>query len=187
MTRFIPGSIMATIVAAGACLPDPVHDRAVERLGGESSAGTSRFHRAGQPCATCHNAKDGPAQSDYSAAGTIFASPSSLVGVDGVTVELVDSAGTSPIPVVTNCVGNFWFLRSQWNPVLPITSVRLRANGVIREMKSLIGGTPSCADCHEAKTTPQDPLSKLGPIIMFDGAPPQGPAPICPVDPVLHP
>ena len=187
MKFFIRSSMMATIIAAGACLPDPVHDRAVDRLGEESSAGASEFHRAGQPCATCHNAKDGPAKSDFSVAGTVFATRASRVGLDGVTVGLTDSAGTSPVPVATNCVGNFWFPRSRWNPVLPIVSVRVSKNGVTREMKSLIGGTASCADCHEARATPGDPLTKVGPVIVFDEATPASAAPGCPVDPVLRP
>jgi hypothetical protein len=180
--RLIP----CLILGIGACAPDPVHERAVERLGEEHAGGPSAFHRAGQPCATCHNAKDGPASSDFSVAGTIFDRRSALVGVDGATVEFVDSAGTSPVPVGTNCTGNFWIPRSLWNPVLPIVTVRVSKNGVRREMKSLIGGTASCADCHQA-TIPLDPLTKIGPIFLFDeGGPPAAPTPSCPVDPVLR-
>jgi len=187
MTLLTRTLMIAAIIAAGACLPDPVHEHAVARLGDETPAGPSEFHRAGQPCATCHNAKDGPARSDFSAGGTIFATRSPLIGVEGVVVELTDSAGTSPVPVATNCAGNFWFLRSRWNPVLPIVSVRTTKNGVTREMKTLVGGAASCADCHEARATPNDPLSKLGPVVMFEDAAPASATPACPVDPVLRP
>jgi hypothetical protein len=186
MTRRHRYLVVATMAIASACAPDPVHDRAVERLGDETAAGPSEFHRAGQPCATCHNAKNGPAQSDFSVAGTIFAKRSSLVGLDGATVELVDSAGTSPVPVGTNCSGNFWIPRSRWNPVLPIVSVRVSKNSITREMKSPIGGTGSCSDCHASQLAP-DPLTKLGAVFVFDeGGPPPLPAASCPVDPVLR-
>lgn len=187
MRRLLRYVVLATVAGAGACGPDPVHERAVERLGDESAAGPSEFHRAGQPCATCHNAKNGPAQSDFSVAGTVFDRRSALVGLDGASVTFVDSAGTSPVPVGTNCVGNFWIPRSRWNPVLPIVSVRVSKNGVTREMKSVIGGAASCADCHQAKSTPDDPLTKLGAVFLYDeGGPAPVPAPACPVDPVLH-
>jgi hypothetical protein len=176
--------VIIVMAGAAACRPDPVHDRAVERLGEESPAGPSEFHRAGQPCVTCHNAKDGPAQSDFSVAGTIFDRRSSLVGLDGASVVFVDSAGTSPVPVGTNCTGNFWIPRAHWNPVLPIVSVRVSKNGVTREMKSPIGGAASCADCHAALP---DPLTKIGAVFLFDeGGPPPVPAPSCPVDPVVR-
>ena len=178
---------MAMMVTAGACGPDPVHEHAVAALGAESAAGPSAFHRAGQPCATCHNAKEGPAHSDFSVAGTVFDKPSSLVGVDGASVVLVDSAGTSPGPLGTNCVGNFWVARSRWNPVLPIVSVIVSKNGVKREMTSLIGGAASCADCHRPSLAPVDALTKLGPIFVFDeGAALPVPVAACPVDPVLR-
>lgn len=187
MMRLLRYASMAVLISAGACAPDPVHERAVERLGEESAAGPSEFHRAGQPCATCHNAKNGPAQSDFSVAGTVFERRSSLVGLDGAGVVLVDSAGTSPVPVGTNCVGNFWVPRSLWNPVLPIVSVRVTKNGVTREMKGPIGGAASCADCHQTRTSPEDRLTKMGAIFVFDeGNPAPAPAPACPVDPVLR-
>jgi hypothetical protein len=173
--------VVIAMFAGGACAPDPVHERAVEQLGTESAAGPSELHRAGQPCATCHNAK-GPAQSDFSVGGTVFDRRSSLVGLDGASVELIDSAGTSPVPVGTNCVGNFWIPRSRWNPVLPIVSVRVSKGGFTREMKSLIGGTASCADCHQARVA--DPLTKIGAVFLFEENAPPVPAPACPVDPV---
>lgn len=171
----------------GACGPDPVHDDAVARLGEESAAGAGELHRAGQPCATCHNAKNGPASSDFSVAGTVFDKADALVGVDGAKVEIVDSAGTSPPPIGTNCVGNFWIQRARWNPVLPIVSVRVSKNGVTREMKSPIGGAASCADCHSARLSAEEALRKAGPVFVFDeGAAAPAPSPNCPVDPTLR-
>lgn len=171
----------------GACAIDPVHDRAVERLGDESARGADEFHRAGQPCATCHNAKNGPAHSDFSAAGTVVAARTSLVGIGGVRVELVDSAGTSPPPVTTNCVGNFWIPRQSWDPILPIVSVRLTKGPSTRPMKTPIGGAASCADCHQPSLVAEDPLSKVSAVYLDDklaaGLDPADPA--CPVNPAL--
>ena len=175
-------SVAAFVITA--CLSDPVHDRAVESLGGETGDADG-FHRAGQPCATCHNAKSGPATSDFSVAGTVFATKTALVGVDGVRVELIDAAGTSPPPVTTNCAGNFWVARSTWDPVLPIASVRMTKDMTTRTMRSPIGQTASCADCHQPKSPPDDALSKLGAVFLFDG--PNAPLPPanCPVNPRL--
>ena len=189
MTRFWSSfgpkrTVAAAMLLAlgGACLPNPVHDRAVERLGPETANGPSGFHRAGQPCATCHQA-DGPADTDFSIAGTVFASTTSLVGVDGATIQLVDSAGTSPPatkPIVTNCVGNFAILRSEWDPAFPVL-VRVTKNGVTRTMNTSIGRAASCSDCHVTK--PADPLTKVGPVTLFTGPDPAGPRKDCPVDP----
>ena len=174
----------ALLVLGGACLPNPVHDRAVERLGPESANGPSGFHRAGQPCATCHQA-DGPATTDFSVAGTVFANTTSLVGVDGATIQLVDAAGTSPPatkPVLTNCVGNFAVLRSEWDPTFPVLA-RVSKNGVTRTMNTSIGRAASCSDCHV--TRPADPLTRVGAITLFAGADPAGPRKDCPVDPAI--
>jgi hypothetical protein len=183
MKRAVAASML--LVLGGACLPNPVHDRAVERLGPETPNGPSGFHRAGQPCATCHQA-DGPADTDFSVAGTVFASTTSVVGVDGATILLVDSAGTSPPaskPVVTNCVGNFAILRSDWDPAFPVL-VRVTKNGTTRTMNTSIGRAASCSDCHVTK--PADPLSKVGPVTLFAAADPAAPKNECPVDPSIR-
>ena len=147
---------------------DPVHDHAVERLGPESDRGTGPLHRAGQSCGTCHG-QLGPARQDFAIAGTVFTSATSGVGASGATVELVDSRGSSPSslqPIVTNCAGNFWVARSDWAPVFPVR-VKIAKNGVERIMKTPIGGTSSCADCHEARIS--NPLAKLGAVAFVDG------------------
>lgn len=173
-----------SVLASGACtpLPDPVHDQAVERLGAEPPIGPGALHRPGQPCGTCHGAS-GPAETDFSVAGTIFAGPGSLVGVEGALVELIDAAGTSPPAasgVVTNCVGNFWVRRSSWNPVFPVRVVVSRGE-THRPMNSEIGRAASCADCHAKAVA--DPFVQTGPVTLFASADPAGPPQKCPVDP----
>ncbi len=186
MTRSLPFRIIAVaavIAGLGACFPDPVHDRAVDALGPEGPDGTGELHRAGQPCGTCHGTS-GPATTDFSVAGTVFASATTLVGVEGARVDFTDAIGTSPpstTPTLTNCVGNFFVKRSVWNPVFPVkTSVTLGT--VTYQMRSPIGGTASCAACHKTHVTV--PLSQVGPV--FATPPPQAAPPgACPVNPVL--
>ncbi len=147
---------------------DPVHDHAVERLGPESVRGTGPLHRAGQSCGTCHGPL-GPARQDFAVAGTVFVSATSWEGASDATVDLVDSRGSSPSslqPIVTNCAGNFWVARSDWAPVFPVR-VKVTKNGVERVMKTVIGGSASCADCHEARIS--NPLARLGAVALFDG------------------
>ena len=86
---------LGSVGSISACDTDPVLSTEVEKLGPESSEGPSAYHRAGEPCATCHQL-GGSADTDFSMAGTVFAAPGDRVGVGGVSVELVDSAGTSP-------------------------------------------------------------------------------------------
>ena len=182
----IPLTALVVLCTFGACTPpDPVHDRAVDKLGDETG-NADEFHRAGQPCATCHNSKsNGPADTDFSVAGTVFATPKTLVGVEGVIVEITDSAGTSPPPMKTNCVGNFWTPRGTWDPVLPIVKVKMTKDKTVRPMLSPIGQAASCAECHQAKVYASDPLSKLGAIYLFDGPAVPPPPANCPVNPAL--
>lgn len=170
--------------AAAACepLPDPVHDDAVARLGPEGPMGAGALHRPGQPCATCHGPA-GPASSDFSVAGTVFAAPGSLVGVEGARLELVDATGSSPpqaTSLVTNCVGNFWVRHSTWDPIFPVRVVVVKGD-TRRAMQSDIGHDASCAGCHAKAVS--DPLAQLGPVWLFETADPAGPPRICPVDP----
>jgi len=174
-------------IAAAACSADPVGSKAVDALGPESANGPSAFHRAGQPCGTCH-VQGGAADTDFSIAGTVFAGPDALVGVAGATIDLVDAAGTSPplgAPVVTNCVGNFYVLRSDWNPAFPV-EVRIRKGEVTRPMVSPIGHAASCADCHKKKVV--NPLTSVGHVYLFDdGRDPAGPSVGCPISPEVTP
>lgn len=148
---------LAAATCASCTLPDPVHDRAVERLGPEGPDGPSPLHRAGQPCATCHD--------DFSVAGTVFDGEASTVGVEGARIHLVDALGTSPPhvkPVVTNRAGSFFVRRSDWSPVFPIR-VRISKDGSETVMKSDIGRAASCADCHAPPGSPAG-LTKDGPV-----------------------
>ena len=170
-------------IFAGACtVEDPVHEARVDALGGETSGGPSAFHRAGQPCGACHG-PDGPAKSDFSIAGTVFAGKDALVGVENAVVQLVDAQGTSPtFAVTTNCAGNFFIARDAWNPKFPV-QVRVSKGDATRTMNTGIHRASSCAECHEAKSPPADPLRKAPAVFLFDGEEPGGPSRACPVEP----
>jgi len=173
--------------AAAGCSADPVQSDAISALGKEKGS-ANEFHRAGQPCGLCHQ-KGGSAPSDFSIAGTIFAAPNSLVGVEAARIDLVDANKTSPplaTPIITNCVGNFFIRRSDWDPAFPV-SVRVTKGGTSRTMNSQISRTSSCADCHKAQVPLADPFSSLGPIYLFgaDGDP-AGKAQACDRDPDVN-
>lgn len=183
MKRALLLPLLAGIVAC--VVDDPVLERRVHRLGDETTAGPSAFHRAGQSCTACHR-EDGEASSDFSIAGTVFAGKDVLVGVEGAVVQLVDAKGTSPtLFVTTNCVGNFFVERSTWDPKFPV-QVRITKGDAAREMNSVIQRSGACADCHEAASPRTDPFGHAAAVFLFDGEEPGGPSHACPVDPDLR-
>jgi hypothetical protein len=140
--------LLAAVAPAIHCASDPVHDEEVTALGSEvPGIPEGPYHRAGQPCTVCHG-PEGPASTQFSIAGTIFDSPSTLVGVGKVQVLLVDSIGSSPpTPPVTNCVGNFYLTPEQWTPEFPV-AVQVYSAGMMATMLTQIGRATSCAECH---------------------------------------
>jgi len=149
MHALIKSAPLLLIVAAAAvsCAMDPVHNAAVNALGGEiAGVPQGEYHRAGQPCTTCHSSL-GPAKTTFTVAGTIFYGPTKSIGVDNAQVILVDSLNSSYI-AYTNCVGNFFVTPEQYNPAFPIR-VQVSQGGVTVGMQSHIGREPSCANCHK--------------------------------------
>ncbi len=168
------------------CTQDPVQSDAIKALGKEKGS-VNEFHRAGQPCGLCHQA-GGAASTDFSVSGTVFASAQNLIGVEGARIDLVDANKTSPpasAPLLTNCVGNFFILRSDWDPAYPI-AVRVTKGGVSRGMQSAINRASSCAECHKAEVPLADPFSSVKQVFLFgaDGDP-VGKAKTCDRDPDL--
>jgi cytochrome c553 len=158
---------VATLLAAGlgltalaaACNTDPVHSDAVNALGPEvSGIPQGQYHRAGQPCVTCHG-DEGPASTQFTMAGTVFYGPANTanpIGVGNVMVTLEDDT-QSVYTAVTNCVGNFWVTSDQWpgHPQFPVLVTIAGTVGTYSapSMQSHIGRTGSCADCHQYPTT----------------------------------
>jgi hypothetical protein len=129
----------------GACA-DPVHDDRVEALGGEDpNVEPGPLHRPGQPCVTCHGNK-GPAESEYSVAGTVYTLLRDKQPAADVWVLLGDIKG-SVFSITTNQAGNFYVEKSEWDPVYPL-QVKINRGTISKQMFTHIGQTGSCADCH---------------------------------------
>ena len=176
----------AMMLAILSCSADPIQADGIKALGKEKGT-ANEFHRAGQSCGICHQS-GGAASTDFSVSGTVFASSESLVGVEGARIDLVDANKTSPpasMPLLTNCVGNFFVKRTDWDPAFPI-AVRVSKGGVSRTMQSPINRAGSCGECHKAQVPLSDPFSSLRPVFIFgvDGDP-NGKAKTCDRDPDL--
>jgi hypothetical protein len=195
-------ALPAAAVAA-ACDADPVHTQAVKLLGPEvSGIPKGEFHRAGQPCLTCHGG-EGPAKAQFTVAGTIFYGPANgsnpPIGVGGAVVTLEDDS-QSQFSTQTNCVGNFFITSGDWPghpefPMLATISATIPVPGSTGaetqtyeapSMLSHIGRTGSCADCHQYVT--QDNYFETPGLVnltqTLDDPNYQGSDPNCPVSPV---
>ena len=110
--------LLPVAAIAGACDADPVHTAAVTALGPEvAGIPKGEYHRAGQPCVTCHGG-EGPASTQFVIAGTVFYGPANSsntppIGVGDVNVLLEDDSG-SQFQVTTDCVGNFFIKPGDW-------------------------------------------------------------------------
>jgi hypothetical protein len=179
--------LVRLVVFFAAACSDPVTSGALNALPGENpTVPVGEFHRAGQPCVDCHNPSGPASADDFSLAGTIFAQPQNAVGVDQATVAFTDSASSS-FTVTTNCVGNFFVKKSDWDPEFPIFA-RVFKNGLSRTMQGQIGRERSCANCH-SDPDPSSPLyfSNVGHIYLYEsGDNPPPPSSDCPVSPVLQ-
>ncbi len=145
--------------SVSACNADPVHTDAVNALPAEApGAPAGPYHRAGQPCLTCHGG-EGPASTEFAMAGTVFYGPgttSSLLGVGNAQVLLEDDTH-SQFTVTTNCVGNFYLKPSDWAghpqfPVIVRAVAQIGQSTFDSPMQSHIGRQGSCAGCHAIPT-----------------------------------
>lgn len=165
-------------VGASSSCADPVHDIQVKALGGEApNVPVGEYHRAGQPCTTCHG-QYGPASTQFAIAGTVFHGPEKAIGEEGVRVELVDATG-SQRNATTNCVGNFAIPTSDWNPAFPVL-VQIRKGTQLRAMQSHIGREGSCSQCHKDPPSFDSP-GHISLVANEDNAPPPQDCPVSPV------
>jgi len=166
------------LLAATACA-DPVQDQQVKALGATDPQGIpdGEFHRAGQPCLTCHGFY-GPASLRLAVAGTIFAGPDKAVGVDQITVEFVDSEDIRR-SANTNCVGNFFLRADDWDPGFPLKVWLRRGSEPPVKMNTQLSREGSCNQCHK------DPPSFDSPgHVHLLGVEPMTPPPPCQYSPV---
>ncbi len=151
---------LAMVASVGSsCNLDPVHKASVNNLGSEQAdlyPPESPYHRPGEPCALCHS-KEGPADSIFALAGTIFWGPDNYdKRVDMAYVRVLDANKTRKC-FVTNCNGNFYATTDQFPSItfpLLVSVERVKNPGkdestlVIRRMTGHIGREASCATCH---------------------------------------
>lgn len=159
---------VAASAAAFALSCDPVHDNAVDALGGEApGVPKGPTHRPGQPCVTCHDGSLGSPE-HFTVAGTIFLNQEDKTPASGATVNLLSADGT-PFSASTNSVGNFFVTPQQFTPVYPM-KVTVDYNGrPPAKMTSHVGRDGSCADCH---TDPAGPTSAGHIFVPADGVTP---------------
>ena len=138
-------------LCAAAC-SDPVRTRAVDDLGGEDPATpVGPLHRPGQPCLACHGS-DGPAESRFSLAGTVYQRSDALDPLDGATVRFIDSTGAQ-YRVVSNCAGNFYVGADNYEPAWPVW-MKIEWKALSQEMVSPSFREGSCGACHKDPATP---------------------------------
>jgi len=136
----------------------PVNDDRIEALGAEANGvPPSDLHRSGQPCVLCHDAYEG-ASPAMAVGGTVFATRSNPVPVEGAIVTLTDSAGSTK-SVTTNCTGNFFLSQEEWQPAFPLRAeVSCPTPGTDKRrrfvMGTRIGRDGSCASCHDGTPSP---------------------------------
>ncbi len=183
--HMIVGALVLAAAAVSASCTDPVLDDTVDAQGKETKGiPQGPLHRAGQRCTACHQEGGEASEAPFTIAGTVFAQPKRQVGVEGAEVRLTDADGTKHI-TKTNCVGNFFVKKSEWEPKFPIL-VEVAKGGVRRSMRSPIGRATDCAQCHTLAIPPADPFSEVGHIYLFatdELGSPEG-ASDCAVDPL---
>jgi mono/diheme cytochrome c family protein len=187
--KLMPSSLLGALVfAAGvaSCSSDPTLSNLVKRQGPEADGvPKGEFHRSGQQCLACH-ISGGPAKPEFSMAGTVYLRPPTaqqrdIVGVDQVEVLLIDSAGNTK-RVNTNCVGNFYIEKKDFEPRYPARVAVFKEGFQRQTMQSLIGRDGSCATCHAFERA----LDSAGVVYLTTDANAQyTPPEDCPVDPVI--
>jgi hypothetical protein len=167
------------IAALATACSDPVRDRNIDSLGGEAPGiPAGPHHRAGQPCLVCHDG-EGPGNAVFSFGGTVYQFEDTKVPLQDAIVRLIDATGKK-YESATNCVGNFFVMRTDFDPKFPVWVKVLygHAGPVPYEIDM---GTPiyrdgSCAGCHGPTAT----QNSKGPVYLFPaGTPAQLPQAVC--------
>lgn len=145
--------VCSALVLFAAC--DPVHDNAVDALGGEvDGVEPGEHHRPGQPCLLCHGGALGDPE-EFSVAGTVFLQPTGTEPANRATVELTGADG-SVFELVTNSAGNFYAEPGEFTPEFPL-EVEVHHQDQTATMHSTIGRDGSCAGCHTDPAGPDSP------------------------------
>ncbi|HEX3595113.1 MAG TPA: hypothetical protein VHU80_08430 [Polyangiaceae bacterium] len=152
MMKFLP--LFLLLAGPSACM-DPAHDDAVDALPGETpGVPPGPLHRPGEPCATCHGGQ-GPADTEFSIAGTVYLVAYQNTVASGVPVLMVDSTGVAG-QIATNQAGNFWVNASDWRPTYPL-QITVVFGSLHKQMQTHVGRAGSCADCHSDPAGSESP------------------------------
>lgn len=147
MRRLAVAAALALVCGIHASCIDPTHDSSVAALGPEvAGVPEGPTHRPGQPCVLCHGAI-GPGEPEIVVGGTIYETKGDPKPAPDITVTLTDAKGTQRT-TTTNSVGNFYVLKSAWEPVFPLSVGITNSQGANAEMESKIMRDGSCATCH---------------------------------------
>jgi hypothetical protein len=148
-------SVLALVVAALPACVDTTHDRQVQALGGEANGvAPGPDHRPGQPCLVCHGG-EGPASSQFSVAGTVYAVFKASAPAVGAQVQIEDISGNA-IVAPTNSAGNFYIGVGDWQPIYPI-QMQVSLGPASQQMLTHVGREGSCATCHQSLSGPASP------------------------------
>jgi hypothetical protein len=145
---YVVAASLSAALSAG-CF-SPVEDDLISELGPEiDGLEEGQYHRYGQPCLVCHGGYKAPL---FSAAGTVFTTPTDDIPVAGVVVKLTDANG-DVYQAPTNCAGNFFITGSEWDPVFPLRAEIecTLPDGTKRRsvMQTRINRDGGCGSCHE--------------------------------------
>jgi hypothetical protein len=147
-------AIVAMVVVLASCV-DATHDEQVQALGGEAAGvAPGPDHRPGQPCLVCHGG-EGPASSQFSVAGTVYAVFKASPPAVGAQVQVEDITGAVRVPL-TNSVGNFYISAGDWQPTYPI-QMQVSLGPASNQMLTHVGREGSCAACHQSEVGPASP------------------------------
>ncbi|MDH5673731.1 MAG: DUF3365 domain-containing protein [Myxococcales bacterium] len=148
MTRFhrpcgaVDAVLLCALVALISGCSNPVEGACGQR---QTTPGPTM--RPGDNCLSCHQDGFGDEEApEFTAAGTIFASPQSehCDGVEGVKVVLMAADG-SELELVTNEAGNFWTDQELMQPTPgPRIEFEGRSIRMMRELPTLA----ACNACH---------------------------------------
>lgn len=132
-------------VSAAVGCGDPLRNESIDALGPERrDVPAGPLHRPGQPCLRCHD--DSGNASAMVAAGTVFRGIDDFTPAQNVDVMLIDSVGRVAV-AGTNCAGNFFLHRGDFDPVLPLWTT-LRFGERVIDMESPLNKNGDCAACH---------------------------------------
>ena len=152
--------LLLTAPLSGGCV-DPVQQEQVAALGPEEpGVAVGPLHRSGQPCLICHSSA-GEA-SRFTAAGTVYGTATVRQPIGGVKVRLIDASRRSYV-AYTNCVGNFFVLPGEFEPVMPMWA-SLSGYDADIDMESPMHKDGDCGFCHKPEKSP----SSAGPIFLTE-------------------